>query len=88
MKTYTIVDNIKCNGCAGRIKTKLSQLDHITNIEINIEEGKVLFECIDDVSKLQVITLLKSMGYPQKGQGSKIDNAKSYVSCMIGRIEN
>lgn len=87
MRSTTIVDNIKCNGCATRIKNKLNKIETISQVVINIEEGSVAFDCYNDSCRLEVISNLKAMGYPQQGQGSAVDNAKSYVSCMIGRIE-
>jgi copper chaperone CopZ len=88
MKTHIFVDNIKCDGCASTITKKVSAIENISNVEVDVESGKVSFNCADDACKLNVISTLKKWGYPQSGQGTKLDNAKSFVSCMIGRIDS
>ena len=87
MKTHIFVDNIKCGGCAATITKKVSAIENISNVKVDIESGKVSFNCVNDTSRLDVLSTLKKWGYPQSGTGSKIDNAKSFVSCMIGRID-
>lgn len=87
MNTNTIVENIKCGGCANRIVTKLSNLKDVSEVSVSVDEGKVTFDHTASETVHKVNTQLKSMGYPQLGEGSKLDNAKSYVSCMIGRIQ-
>ncbi|MFT4536837.1 MAG: copper chaperone [Saprospiraceae bacterium] len=87
MKTHIYVDNIKCGGCASTITTKVSAIENISYVEVDVESGKVSFNCPDDTCKLDVISTLKKWGYPQFGIGTKLDNAKSFVSCIIGRID-
>lgn len=82
------IDNIKCGGCASTIEKKLNNMDNITDVDINIEEGKITFESLDQNAKVEVLSALKKLGYPERGTGNTIDNAKSYVSCMIGKIDN
>ena len=87
MKTHIFVDNIKCGGCAATITKKVSAINNISNVEVDVDSGKVSFNCEDDSYRLDVISTLKKWGYPQTGTGTKLDNAKSFVSCMIGRID-
>ncbi len=87
MKSYIFVDNIKCDGCVSTIKKKVGEIENISNVEVDIESGSVSFDCANDSCRLNVISTLKRWGYPQTGTGTKIDNAKSFVSCMIGRID-
>ncbi|HEY9017446.1 heavy metal-associated domain-containing protein [Thiomicrospira sp.] len=83
------VDNIKCGGCAHSIVSKLSGLDGVSDVAVDIEQGQVTFssknELIDQV-KLQ----LKNMGYPETGSleglGAAGAKAKSFVSCAIGKV--
>lgn len=83
------VDNIKCGGCAHSIVSKLSALDGVSDVVVDVEQGQVTFssenELIDQV-KLQ----LKSMGYPETGSlegfGAAGAKAKSFVSCAIGKV--
>ena len=87
MKIHIFVDNIKCGGCAATITKKVGAIENISNVEVDVESGKVSFNCEDDTCRLDVLSTLKKWGYPQTGTGSKLDNAKSFVSCMIGRID-
>lgn len=81
------VENIKCGGCANSIKTKLSKLNDVENIDINIEQGTISFDHQDASTLDLIVTTLASMGYTQPGESGFTDKAKSYVSCMIGRMQ-
>ena len=41
MTNSITVQNIKCGGCANSIQKKLSNITGVSNIEIDIEEGKI-----------------------------------------------
>ena len=86
MNTILYLDNIKCGGCANSISKKLTSIEGISEVDVDIEGGaiKMIFsnESILEAAK----TALAKMGYPEKGTSDFIDNAKSYVSCMIGRM--
>ena len=88
MTTTLYIDNIKCGGCASTIQRKLDSMDQISDASINVEEGKISFESLDEKAKVEVLSALKKLGYPERGTGTTLDNAKSYVSCMIGKIDN
>lgn len=85
MKTTLEVSNIKCGGCAKTITSKLERIDGVTAVDVDIEHGKVSFESESDL-KDKVANALKKMGYPQ-GESGMVDSAKSYVSCMVGRLK-
>ncbi|MGK0314499.1 MAG: copper chaperone [Saprospiraceae bacterium] len=67
MKTHIFVDNIKSGGCASTITKKVSAIENISNVEVDISSGKVSFICEDDTCRLDVISTLKKWGYPQSG---------------------
>ena len=46
MKTAILVQNLKCGGCAHTISTKLSEIKNISNLNIDIDEGKISFSQI------------------------------------------
>ncbi len=81
------VDNIKCNGCATRIKNKLASIEGVSNISIDVENDAITAEVESQEVEERLSTLLAGMGYPQKGTSTAIQTAKSYVSCMIGRMQ-
>ncbi len=88
MRTSIIVQNLKCGGCAKTIVSKIAEVESVTDLAVEVDTATIsfLYENINDA--LEVKKRMKAMGYPEKGTGTSIDNAKSYVSCMIGRIQS
>jgi copper chaperone CopZ len=86
MKTQEIfVENIKCGGCMTSIKQALEKIKGIAKVEIDLEKEKISLK--GDKYKLsEVIDSLNKMGYPQKGDNTLFKQAKSYVSCAIGKM--
>ena len=86
MKTQEIfVENIKCGGCMTSIKQALEKIKGIEKVEIDNEEEKISLTG-DHYQLNEVIDSLNSMGYPQKGDNTLFKQAKSYVSCAIGKM--
>ena len=86
MKTQEIfVENIKCVGCMTSIKHALLKIKGIVKVEIDKEAEKIsLMGHKYELS--EVIKSLNSMGYPQQGDNTLFKQAKSYVSCAIGKM--
>lgn len=84
------VENIKCGGCANSIESKLSELDGVSQVSVDVEAGLVSFESEEDTPVERVTAKLTSLGYPEKGAldgvGAVGAKAKSYVSCAIGKM--
>jgi len=86
MKTQEIfVENIKCGGCMTSIKNALEKIKGIIKVDINKDEEKISLTG-DHYQLNEVIESLNSMGYPQKGENSLFKQAKSYVSCAVGKM--
>jgi copper chaperone len=90
--SYTIaVENIKCEGCASSIRSKLLEKEQVQAVGVDIEQGEIRVEGNPEW-RGQVVIALAKMGYPEVGsvEGLKAAaaKAKSYVSCAIGRIED
>ncbi|MGW8169502.1 MAG: heavy-metal-associated domain-containing protein [Sulfurovaceae bacterium] len=90
MKQTFEVLNVKCEGCANTLKTKLAK--EFGDVEINLETMPrqitldVKPEQIDELRNI-----LKAIGYPLSDEDlSAIENAttkaKSFISCAIGKI--
>ena len=83
------IDNLKCGGCARSILKGLAEVPGVSEVEVDRDQQLVRFTGAESV-RSQVAAKLRSMGYPEKGsmQGfdAKVANAKSFVSCAIGRI--
>ena len=86
MKTKLYLDNIKCHGCANSIASKLNELG-VSNSKVLVDEGAVEFDHSSESEIELVKSSLKKMGYPEQDQSNLMDSAKSYVSCMIGRVK-
>lgn len=87
MKTSIIVQNLKCDGCAKTIISKLSELENISNIEVGTENATVSFSYVKENDVMSVIYRLKSLGYPSiENRNSMAARAKSFVSCASGKI--
>lgn len=89
MKTTIQIQNLKCNGCATTIKNKLSELDNIKDVNVDVENDAVSFEYDQDETIGIVKKQLHKLGYPLVGEDNKLPvKAKSYVSCAVGRMNN
>lgn len=86
-----IIENLKCGGCSNTIKKGIVAIHGVENLIVNIETSEVSFEGSDETRKI-VAEKLKQLGYPEvgtlSGLSSNLANAKSYVSCAIGKISD
>lgn len=79
------VENIKCGGCVKSITSELLKLKGVENAIVNIEEELIVVEG-SYFLKSEVIKKLSSMGYPEHGKNNMLKQAKSLVSCAIGKM--
>lgn len=82
------VENIKCYGCANSIEKKLKSFDELKEVSVDIENGRISFHATDQLATEKVIQTLAKMGYPERGKGTNLQKAKSFVSCAIGRFSS
>ena len=64
MKNEYNIEGVKCSGCVATVKERLSKLDNVDNIEVNIQEKTVVVE--GEVSK-------KDLQAALEGTNDKID---------------
>jgi copper chaperone len=87
MKTKLIIQNLKCGGCSNTVTTRLSQVDNISEIQVNNDDNSVAFSYKEDSNLEEAIHLLSKLGYPVDGEDNTLSKkAKSFVSCAIGRM--
>ena len=87
MKALLEIQNLKCNGCANTIITKLSDLKGIQDVKVDNETNTVTFDYENQGNLTETIDLLSKLGYPEVGDKNAITTkAKSFVSCAIGRM--
>jgi len=86
METIEIfVENIKCGGCVNGIKNTLLAFPGVKSVEVTLEEEKIKIQG-HHLDRAAYIKKMDGMGYPEKGHNSFLKEAKSYVSCAIGKI--
>ena len=61
MKNEYSIEGVKCGGCVAAVKEKLSKLDNVDNIEVNIQEKTVVVE--GKVSKEDLQAALEGTNY-------------------------
>lgn len=88
-KIQVHVENIKCGGCEKSIVNGLLDIAGLSEVTIDRDQQLV---CVSGDGSLRdaVVDKLKKMGYPEQGSVSGLEaglaNAKSFVSCAIGRM--
>ena len=83
------VENIKCGGCEKSIVKGLESMEGVSNVVIDRDQ-QLVGVAADAALRDTIAAKLKSMGYPEHGSVTGLDaglaNAKSFVSCAIGRV--
>lgn len=88
MKATLVVQNLKCGGCAKTITSKVSELDSVSNVSVDVETSSVSFEYQDLGDALLVKEKLRKIGYPSVDmENSKMAQFKSFVSCASGKMK-
>jgi copper chaperone len=86
------VDNLKCGGCENTIKKTLQKIRGVEKVTIHPENNQIDVTHDEIVTRNMITHALKSMGYPEAGTtegfGAMVSNAKSYISCAIGRMSS
>ncbi len=88
---YTIeIDNLKCSGCAHSITQAIQKIPNVLGVHVDVDKDLVEIDAQEELEILKVKEKLSSMGYPEKGTLEGISkltaNAKSFVSCAIGKV--
>lgn len=89
MKKTIKIQNLKCGGCAHTIKTKLFELNDVSNVDVLVDKDEVVFNYDLESTVLEVKQKLKALGYPEvNDDNSLVTKAKSFVSCATGKLSN
>lgn len=87
MKTSIIVQNLRCGGCAKTITNKLSDIQNIENVEVDIDKAIISFNALQSEDALEVKRKLKTLGYPTiEDTNGTLLKARSFVSCATGKM--
>ena len=66
MESIVYLDHIKCNGCVRSINEKLTPIEGVSGVEVDIPTGKVSIQHEDKVELDQLLEILDDAGYPEK----------------------
>lgn len=66
-ETFT-VQNVKCGGCATAIRNGLSELPGVSEVQVEIESGRVTVAG-DGFDRGAIAAKLAELGYPEKSAG-------------------
>ena len=55
MKNEYSIEGVKCGGCVAAVKEKLSKLDNVDNVEVNIQEKNIVVEGTASKEELQAV---------------------------------
>jgi copper chaperone len=88
MKTFEIL-NLKCGGCVNTVKKGLLSINGLNEVEVDLENSKVIVPTEDEEILNQIKEKLSKMGYPEIGNVNTIlHKAKSFVSCASGKMNS
>ena len=81
------IQNLKCGGCANTIGKKLCPLWNIDDVFVNVDADEISFDYRGTEDFEALGKVLSKLGYPLEGESNPgISQAKSYVSCVNGRL--
>ncbi len=87
MKTTIQIQNLKCGGCVSTIKNRISDLNGVHSVEVNLERSTVFIEHEEQLKDQEIKKVLQKLGYPEVGENNSLgEKAKSFVSCAIGKL--
>jgi len=61
MKNEYSIEGVKCGGCVAAVKEKLSKLDNVDNVEVNIQDKNIVVE--GEVSKEDLQVALEGTNF-------------------------
>lgn len=88
MQQSIVVQNLKCGGCVNTITSKISEIENISNVEVDKETSSVSYNCENSEDAVKVKEKLRRLGYPSVDENnSMISKASSFVSCATGKMK-
>lgn len=81
------VANMSCSGCASSVENNLREIRGVNSVTVNLIKQEVIVAHDGTTDEEEVLLALDKMGYPKLGDESLFKQAKSYVSCLTGRLK-
>ena len=83
-----LVAKVKCSDCATTIKTEMLILSGASAVDIDLQQAAIT-STHDNEHRDVIIKRLHALGYPEATEeNGLLLQLKSYVSCMVGRVNN
>jgi copper chaperone CopZ len=57
------VPDMNCGGCADKVKSALSSINVVSNVDVSLDEKTVIVELTDDVTLDAIISVVAAAGY-------------------------
>jgi copper chaperone len=90
MNAEIVVENLKCNGCANTIRKELTGMEGVSSVEVDKDAALIRVSYVETLPLDTIKQKLSHLGYPEvdtlHGLNKMAANAKSYVSCAVGRL--
>ncbi|MEN9988408.1 MAG: hypothetical protein RLZZ585_1447 [Bacteroidota bacterium] len=80
------VENLKCGGCVSSVEKALKSIEGVHEINVDLESGMI--EVVGHANRVQLVEKLAGLGYPEVGNNNLMAKTKSYVSCVIGKMNH
>lgn len=74
------VKNVKCEGCASNIAKELNVLEGIYIVSVNIPEGLILMEVVNENAYKRAVRKLSQIGYPAVSENKVLQVFKNIFS--------
>lgn len=88
MRKSIVVQNLRCGGCARTITTKLSEIQNVSDIKVDVNTATISFLVQNSEEGLEVKQKLKALGYPEvNNTNGVLLKVKSFMSCASGKIK-
>ena len=82
-----IVANLKCSGCAKTIHNKISEIEGVDEVKVDVENARIDIQHNASIDRHTFGEKLAKIGYPEIGDDNNLlTQMKSYASCMVGKI--
>ena len=87
MKISLIIQNLKCGGCAKTITDKLTDINDVSNVQVDTTLNTVSLNYSQESTLENVKNVLSNIGYPIFGEENTLGKkVNSYVSCAVGKM--
>jgi len=88
-KEEIIIANLSCGGCVNTITKRLSALDGVEQVDVNLESDVVSVSFDDRTDRQVVCAELMAIGYPEATEkNGLLTQLKSVKSCLTGKLSN